>query len=260
MRKSILAAAIIVVLAPTTALPQTKNGNSGVYEQLNLFGEAFERIRRDAVEAVSDKKLVETAIAGMLTSLDPRQAYLTEAEYKAQQTPEAASGSTGLVVTLEKGTAKVVAPRADSPAAAAGIDPGDVIYSIDKEPTYDMTLAEIEQKLRGPVDSEVTLMLRHGTGTPKEVKVKRAIGGFGTVSGQLEGGDIAYIRLAGFDDKTASALQDSVKNLRTQAGNKMLGLILDLRNNPGGSFDAAVKTADLFIGKGDITVIKSRKA
>lgn len=260
MRKSILAAAVIVLLAPATALPQENSGKSGVYEQLNLFGEAFERIRHDAVDPVADKKLVQTAIAGMLNSLDPRQVYLSESEYKALEAPAAEqSASIGLVVTLENGQVKVVAPRADSPAAAAGISPGDMIYSIDKEPTYDMTLPEIEQKLLGPAGSEIALKLRRGSGEPFDVKAKRVAGGFPTLTARLESGDIGYVRLAGFDDTTAAMLSSAVKALRTQAGSKTIGLILDLRNNPGGSFDAAVAAADALIDKGDITVIKGRK-
>jgi carboxyl-terminal processing protease len=261
MRKSIMAAALLVFLAPVAALPQQKSGKSGVYEQLNLFGEAFERIRHDAVEPVGDNKLIETAIAGMLSGLGPHSVYLNETEYKAlqSQSPEE-SAATGLVVTHDNGQVKVVAPRDGSPAATADIKPGDIIFTIDKEPTYDLTLPEIEQKLRGPAGSEVALMLRRGTGAPIEVKVKRAAGKFPTVTARLESGDIGYVRVAGFDDATAAALTAAVKDVRQQAGNKLIGFIVDLRNNPGGSFDAAVAAADAFIDKGDITVVKSRKS
>jgi carboxyl-terminal processing protease len=261
MRKWMAAAALVVLLVPAAALPQAKGGKGGVYEQLNLFGEAFERIRQDAVEPVADTKLIETAIAGMLSGLDPHSVYLSEAEYQAlKSAPPDESATTGLVVTLDNGQVKVVSPRDGSPAAAAGIKPGDIIFTIDKEPTYDLTLPEIEQKLRGPADSEVTLMLRRGTGAPLEIKVKRAAGKFPTVSFHLEGGDIAYIRLAGFDETTQTALAEAVQSLRQQAGNKLVGFIIDLRNNPGGNFDAAVAAADAFLDKGDITVVKSRKA
>jgi carboxyl-terminal processing protease len=261
MRKSAMAVALIVCLAPAAAMPQAKSGKSGVYEQLNLFGEAFERIRHDAVESVADNKLVETAIAGMLAGLDPQSVYLSETDYKALQVRSSGEGGgeSGLVVTLANGTVKVVAPRDGSPAAAADIKPGDIIFTIDKEPTYDLTLPEIEQKLAGPVDSEVALMLRRGTGAPVEVKLKRVAGKFPTVSARLESGDIGYIRLAGFDDATPGTLTDAVKDLQQQAGNKLVGFILDLRNDPGGSFDAAVTAADAFIDKGDITIVKSRK-
>src|SRR5919107_5433228 len=183
---------------PQTALSQTKGGKSsagasgGIYEQLNLFGEAFDRIRNDAVEPVGDGKLVRTAIGGMLSGLDPRSVYLTEAEYKALQSkaPED-SATTGLVLTMENSIAKVVSPRDGSPAASVDIKPGDLIFSIDKEPTYDMTLPEIEQKLRGAVGSEVTLMVRRGSDKPFEVKIKRAAPGtFQSVAKRLEAGNI----------------------------------------------------------------------
>jgi len=260
MRKSPLALALIAFLAPAAALPQATSGKSGVYEQLNLFGEAFERIRHDAVESVADNKLIETAIAGMLAGLGPHSVYLNETEYKAlQERTTSETGATGLVVTLANGQVKVVAPRDGSPAASADIKPGDIIFTIDKEPTYDLTLPEIDQKLAGPIDSEVALMLRRGTGAPVEVKVKRVAGKFPTVSARLEAGDIGYIRLAGFDEATAGTLSAAVKDLRQEAGNKLIGFIIDLRNNPGGSFDAAVAAADAFIDKGDITIVKSRK-
>jgi carboxyl-terminal processing protease len=281
MRKWFLAAGLIAFLAPAAALPQssgspqppakvdaksdtkpdTKPDKGSVYEQLNLFSEAFERIRQDAVEPVADQKLIETAIAGMLSGLDPRSAYISESDYKALKAPSGdEAASPGIVVTLDNGQLKVVSPRDGSPAAAAGIKPGDLIFTIDKEPTYDLTLPEIEQKLRGPADTEVALMLRRGTGAPIETKIKRAAGRFPTVSTRVESGDIAYVRLAGFDATTAAALTDAVKQLRQQAGSKLVGFIIDLRNNPGGDFDAAVAVADAFIDKGDITVVKGHKA
>jgi carboxyl-terminal processing protease len=278
IRNSVLALVLITVAAPPLALvgtvlpaaavAQTKGGkssaaaaSSGTYEQLNLFGEAFERIRNDAVEPVADAKLVRTAISGMLSSLDPRSVYLTEAEYKALQSkaPED-TGSTGLVLTMDNGLAKVVSPRDGSPAAIVDIKPGDLIFSIDKEPTYEMTLPEAEQKLRGPAGSEVTLMVRRGTDKPFEVKVKRAAPGtFQSVGKRLEAGNIGYLRVAAFEAGTPDALAAAIKDLRQQAGNKLVGFILDLRNNPGGSFDDAVKAADLLIDKGDIAIVKSRK-
>ncbi|MGE0257620.1 MAG: S41 family peptidase [Alphaproteobacteria bacterium] len=272
MRKSVLALALIAFAAPQVmpmqpALSQAKSGksstgaSSGIYEQLNLFGEAFERIRSDAVEPVGDSKLVRTAISGMLSGLDPRSVYLTEDEYKALQSkaPED-NAATGLVLTMDNSIAKVVSPRDGSPAAAADIKPGDLIFSIDKEPTYDMTLPEIEQKLRGAADSEVTLMVRRGSDKPFEVKIKRAMpADFQTVEKRLESGNIGYVRLAAFEAGTPDALAAALKDLRQQAGNKLIGFIIDLRNNPGGSFDDAVKAADTFIDKGDIAIVKSRK-
>jgi carboxyl-terminal processing protease len=260
MRRWVPTLVLLVLLAPATAYPQSKNSKSGVYEQLNLFGEAFERIRQDAVEPVTDHKLIETAIAGMLSSLDPHSVYLSESEYKALQAPpEGGTASTGLVVTLAGGQLKVVSPRDGSPAALAGIKPGETIFAIDKEPVFDLTLSDDEQKLRGPVDSEVTLTLRSTDGKPNDITVKRASLKLTTVASHLDGDDVGYIRLAGFDDGTQAALTAAVQNLEQQAGKKLIGFVIDLRNDPGGDFDVAVAAADDFIDKGDITVVKSRK-
>src|ERR1051326_6567515 len=258
MRKWFFAAGLVAFLAPAAALPQSptspqppakadpakpeatkpeaaKTDKGSVYEQLNLFSEAFERIRQDAVEPVADQKLIETAIAGMLSGLDPNSVYMNENEYKALKAPAAEAASPGLVLTTQNSQLKVVSPRDGSPAADAGIKPGDLIFTIDKEPTYDLTLPEIEQKLRAPDNLP-------------------------PVSTRVESGDIAYVRVAGFDSQTVGALADAVKQVRQQAGNKLVGFLFDLRNNPGGDFDAAVAVADAFIDKGDITVVKNHKS
>jgi carboxyl-terminal processing protease len=269
MRKTALAVALIAFLAPAAAWPQTDaatadaaadTAGNGVYDQLNLFGEAFERIRHDAVDPVTDQRLVDTAIAGMLASLDPHSAYLTEQQYEALQahTPET-SGTTGLVVTLDNSEVKVVSPLDGSPAAKADIKPDDIVYTINKEPTYDQSLPEVERMLSGRVGSDVKLVMRRGTSRLITVTLKRAAGPFPTVSHKLEDGDIGYIRIAAFDDATPDLLAAAVKDLRQQAGGKLIGFILDLRNDPGGSFDAAVKAADDFLSKGDIALVKSRK-
>jgi carboxyl-terminal processing protease len=164
-----------------------------------------------------------------------------------------------MVVTIENGQLKVISPQDGSPAAQAGVTPGDVIFSIDKEPTYDLTLNEAEQKLRGTADSEVELTLRRGNSGPIDIKIKRKQFKLQTVVGRVEGGNIGYLRVAGFDGTTQKALADTVQDLRQRTGNKVIGFILDLRNNPGGNFDAAVAAADALIDKGDIVVVKGRK-
>ena len=261
MRRWVPPLVLLALLAPTSAWPQSKPAKSGVYEQLNLFGEAFERIRQDAVEPVGDRRLIETAIAGMLASLDPNCVYLTEDEYKAQQSAAAGqTGSTGLVVTIDGAQLKVVSPRDGSPAAQAGIKPGEPIFAIDKEPVFELTLSDIEAKLQGPAGSDVTLTLRNDDGKPRDMVIKRVAQKWSTVSARLEGGDVGYIRVAGFDDGTQAALTGAVQDLSRQAGGKLIGYVIDLRNNPGGDFDVAVAAADDFLDKGDIAVIKGRKS
>jgi carboxyl-terminal processing protease len=261
MRKSATVVIAIALLAAGTVSAQDNAGQGGVYESLNLFDQAFERVRQDAVEAVGDDKLLDAAISGMLSGLDPHSVYLDETALKALRTPGAEqSGDIGLVVTLDHGVVKVISPQDGSPAAAAGLTPGDAIFTIDKEPTYDLNLTQVEQKLRGAAGSEVALMLRRGSAAPSEVKVGRADWHLQTVSGHIEGGNIGYVRIAGFDDGTAAALAKTVEDLRQQAQNRLIGFIIDLRNNPGGAFDAAVASADALIDKGDIALVKGRKA
>jgi carboxyl-terminal processing protease len=258
MRKLVTALVVGALLA--AGLAQAKGGKGGGYEQLNLFSEAYDRIRQDAVEPVGEGKLIGAAIAGMLSGLDARSAYISEAAYRAMQTPANEDQvSVGLVVTIESGQLKVIAPQDGSPAAQAGIKPGDLIYAIDKDPTYDLTLGEAEQKLRGPAGSEVELSLRRDNRGPIDVTVKRERYKLQTMGGRIEAGNILYIRVAGFDSVTPAALTSTVQDLRQRAGNKLIGLILDLRNNPGGAFEAAVAVADAFIDKGDIVVVKGRK-
>jgi carboxyl-terminal processing protease len=260
MHKLAAFALISTLFVAGAVFAQQKSGKDSVYEELNFFDEAFERIRQDAVDSVTDTKLIGAAISGMLSGLDPHSSFLDEAAYKAIQTPANQNQvGLGLVVTIENGQLKVVSPQDGSPAAQAGIKPGDLIFTIDKEPVYDLTLGEAEQKLRGPAESEVELVLRRGNGGPIEVKIKREPYKLQTVTGRVVMGNIGYLRIAGFDAGTAAALAGVAQDLRQRAGNKLAGFILDLRNNPGGSFDAAVAAADAFLDKGDIVVVKGRK-
>jgi len=260
MRRLAIAILVTALFVASGVFAQQKSGKDGVYEELNFFDEAFERVRQDAVDPVTDTKLIGAAIAGMLSGLDPHSSFLDEIAFKALQNPANDNrASLGLVVTIENGQLKVISPQDGSPAAQAGIKPRDLIYSIDKEPTYDLTLGEAEQKLRGPAGSEVELTLRRGNGGPIDLKIKREPYKLQTVAAHLEAGNIGYLRIAGFDGGTQAALAGAVQDLRQRTGNKLIGFILDLRNNPGGSFDGAVAAADALIDKGDIVVVKRRK-
>jgi carboxyl-terminal processing protease len=260
MIKLVAAIFFSLALVPGPASAQAKSGKGSGYEQLNLFGEAFERIRQDAVEPVTEAKLIRAAISGMLSGLDARSAYISEAAFRASQTAANDDAATlGLVLTIANGQLQVISPQDGSSAAEAGIKPGDVIFTIDSEPAYDMTLGEAEQKLRGPIGSEVQLTLRRGAGKPINLTLKREAYKLQTVVGRVEAGNIGYLRIAGFNGGTQAALAAAVQDLRQKIGSKLIGLILDLRNNPGGAFDAAVAVADAFIDKGDIVVVKGRK-
>jgi carboxyl-terminal processing protease len=258
-----MAALVFVLALPAGGMAQSTESQSGkdaVYQELNLFNEAFERIRRDAVDPVADQKLIDAAIGGMLSGLDPHAAYIGPAALKASPNTGAEDETgIGLVATIDNGELKVISPRDGSPAAKAGIEPGDLIFAIDKEPTYELTFAQAQDRLRGPAGSSVTLTLRRGNDPPIRVHVTRTPYQFQTVSSHLIDGNVGYLRVAGFDDTAPSALAAAVQDLRQQAGGKLAGIALDLRNNPGGDFDAAVKIADALLDQGDVAVIKGRE-
>jgi carboxyl-terminal processing protease len=259
MRKSAIIALLSTLFVAGGVFAQQKSGKDGVYEELNFFDEAFERIRQDAVDPVIDTKLIGSAISGMLTGLDPHASFLDEAAFKASKKPaNDDEAGLGLTVTIENGLLQVISPQDGSPAAEAGVKPGDVIFAIDKEPVYDLSLAEAEQELRGTAGTEVQLTLRRGNSGPIELKIKREPFKLHTVTAHVESGNVGYLRIAGFDGGTKDALTAAVKDLRQKTGDKLIGYIVDLRNNPGGSFDAAVATADALIDKGDIVVVKGR--
>ncbi len=260
MRKLAMVILATALVMPGGVFAQQQGGKDAVYEELNLFDEAFERIRQDAVDAVTDSKLVGAAITGMLSGLDPHAAYIDPAAYQALRSP-ATGGEAGIgvAVTLDNGQLRVISPRDGSPAAAAGIMPGDLIFSIDREPTYELSLAEAEQKLRGPAGSTVALALQRGAGNPIKLSLERAADHLRPVTAQVEDGNIGYVRIAGFDDATPAALAAALQDLRHKTAGRLSGLVLDLRNNPGGNFPDAVAAADAFLDKGDIALVKSRR-
>jgi carboxyl-terminal processing protease len=262
VRNLVIGAALLVSLTPNAGYTQQQppqGGKDVAYDELNLFDEAFERIREDAVDPVSDSKLVGAAITGMLTGLDPHAAYLDPAALKALKEPVANAVGIGAALTLVKGEVKVISPRDGSPAAEAGVKPGDLILAIDKEPTFELTLPEVEQKLRGLPGTTVKLTLQRGDeAAPLKLTLTRAAEHLQTVSARVVDGDLGYVRLAGFDDGTAAALAAAIQDLRRQTGGKLQGIVLDLRNNPGGKFEDAVAAANDLLDKGDIAIIAGR--
>jgi len=235
--------------------------NSDTYRQLNLFAEVFERVRSDYVEEVSDETLVESAINGMLTSLDPHSSYLNAKNYKDMQVQTRGEfGGLGIEVTMENGLVKVVSPIDDTPAAKAGIKPNDFITNLDGEPVAGLTLPEAVEKMRGLVNSPIKLTIRREGRDPFDVTLTRAIVKIQSVKSHLEGDNIGYIRITSFNEQTDTGLQNAVKNLKQQAGNKLVGYVLDLRNNPGGLLDQAIAVSDAFIERGEIVSTRGRRS
>jgi len=261
-RSGLLAAAVaaVVLLSLRQDLGAASPNSTETYKQLNLFGEVFERVRADYVDDVSDNSLVESAINGMLTSLDPHSNYLNTKNFNDMKVQTRGEfGGLGIEVSMENGLVKVVSPIDDTPAARAGLKPGDLITHLDGEPVQGMTLPEAVEKMRGPVSSEIKLTIRREGRDPFDVKLIRATIRIQSVRSHLEGDNIGYIRVTTFNEQTDAGLNNAMKNLKQQAGNKLVGVVLDLRNNPGGLLDQAVAVSDAFLEKGEIVSTRGRR-
>jgi len=261
MRKLTWAAMTAVALALSPIVATAQTNSSETYRQLNLFGDVFERVRADYVEAVTDEKLVESAINGMLGALDPHSSYLNPKNYKDMQVQTRGEfGGLGIEVTMESGYVKVVSPIDDTPAYRAGLQPGDLITHLDKESVQGLTLSEAVEKMRGRVNSDIVLTVRRQGRDPFDVTLTRAVIKIQSVRSRLEG-DVGYLRITSFSEQTVQNLDAAYKKLQRDAGEgKLKGIVLDLRNNPGGLLDQAVKVSDMFLDKGEIVSTRSRRA
>src|SRR5467141_268678 len=258
---AIVAATVIVFSLRQDVGAASPTNSAETYKQLNLFGEVFERVRAEYVDEVSDDTLVESAINGMLTSLDPHSNYLNTKNFNDMKVQTRGEfGGLGIEVSMENGLVKVVSPIDDTPAARAGLKPGDLITHLDGEPVQGMTLPEAVEKMRGPVSSEIKLTIRREGRDPFDVKLTRATIKIQSVRSHLEGDNIGYIRVTTFNEQTDTGLNNAMKNLKQQAGNKLVGVILDLRNNPGGLLDQAVAVSDAFLEKGEIVSTRGRRS
>src|SRR5271157_303351 len=256
-----VAAAAVLVFSLRQDVGAATSNSSETYKQLNLFGEVFERVRADYVDEVNDDTLVESAINGMLTSLDPHSNYLNTKNFNDMKVQTRGEfGGLGIEVSMENGLVKVVSPIDDTPAARAGLKPGDLITHLDGDPVQGMTLPEAVEKMRGPVSSEIKLTIRREGREPFDVKLTRATIKIQSVRSHLEGDNIAYIRITTFNEQTDVGLNNAMKNLKQQAGGKLLGVVLDLRNDPGGLLDQAVAVADAFLEKGEIVSTRGRRS
>jgi carboxyl-terminal processing protease len=233
-----------------------------VYSQLNLFGEVFERVRADYVEPPNDAKMIEGAINGMITSLDPHSRYMNDsAWHEMQDTTRGEFGGLGIEVTMEDGLVKVVAPIDGTPAAKAGVMSNDLITMIDDEAVQGLTLEQAVNKMKGPIDTKTKLtILRKGADAPINVTLTREIIHVRPVSYHIDGGNIGYIRISSFSEQTADELKKAIADIGKQVPAQMLaGYVLDLRNNPGGLLDQAVSVSSAFLARGEVVSTRGRK-
>ncbi len=259
------AAAALVALVPLALVPLaravTAQSADDSKVNLTLFDAVFDQVRSHYVEPLTDKQLVEGAIKGMLANLDPHSSYMDAKEFKEMSVQfRGEFGGLGMEVTMENGVVKVVSPIDDTPAANAGMKPGDLILAIDKAPVTDMTLSEAVEHLRGAVGTDVTLMVRRQGVDPFELKLTRAEIKIDPVKSSLQGDDIGYIRISSFTERTAGGLEAAVASLKQKAGDKLAGIVLDLRNDPGGLLDQAIAVSNDFLDQGEIVSVKGRDA
>jgi len=239
--------------------PSTSDGDSELYRQVALFGDVLEHVRADYVEKPNDQQLIEDAINGMLTALDPHSSYLNPKNFRDMQVQTRGEfGGLGLEVTMENGLLKVVSPMEDTPAAKAGVMSDDVITALDKEQIQSLTLQQAVEKMRGPVNSPITLtIMRRGVDHPFDVKLVRDVIHIKPVKYEAEN-DVGYVQISSFNEQTTADLQTAVENLKKQIGPKLKGYIIDLRNNPGGLLDQAISVSDAFLDQGAIVLTKGR--
>lgn len=263
-KKSLFSLSLSAMLLFSTAVYAAKTDKKAVeenvdtYELLNLFGDVMERAKSSYVEEVSDKQLIEAAINGMLTSLDPHSSYMDGKDFKymSEQT-KGKFGGLGIEVTMESGVVKVISPMDDTPAYKAGLKPGDYIVNIDGESVIGMSLNDAVDKMRGKVGTKVKLTIRRFNEKPFDVTIKREEIKIQSVKSSIKGDDVLYIRITSFSEDVDTNITKAVKEAKKKYKD-LKGIVIDVRNNPGGLLDQAVNVSDLFLEKGEIVSTRSR--
>ena len=251
-----------ILVAGAFSMPTLTSANSSknaeIYRQLGLFGDIFQRVRESYVDEVDEKALIEAAINGMLTSLDPHSSFLdTENFSNMQVQTKGKFGGLGIEITMENGVIKIVSPIDDTPAAKAGLQPEDYIVAVDGEPILGMALSEAVDKLRGKVGSDVTVTIQRDQNEPFDVTVTRDTIKIRSVRSEVFD-NIGYLRITTFSEQTSPGLNDAVEKIFTEHGDKVKGFVLDLRNNPGGLLNEAIAVTDAFLEAGEIVSTRGR--
>lgn len=250
----------LLATSAIAATPQTnKEKEADTYELLNLFGEVMERTKASYVEEVTDQKLIESAINGMLTSLDPHSSYLDAKDFKYMNEQTSGKfGGLGIEITMEQGVVKIVSPIDDTPAFRAGLKPGDYITNIDGETIIGMTLNEAVDKMRGKPGTKVKLTIRRINEKPFDVTLKREEIKTQSVKTEIKDDTVLYVRISSFSEDVAEDIQKAYDKAVKSNKTPLKGIVLDVRNNPGGLLDQAVAVSSLFLSKGEIVSTRAR--
>ncbi len=258
-----LGVGLAVVATRTAVFPAAtaRAAASDTYRDLNLFGDVFEKIRSDYVEKVDEQKLIESAINGMLTSLDPHSSYMDAKSFRDMQVQTRGEfGGLGIEVTQEDGLIKVVTPIDDTPASRAGIRSGDTITAIDGESVQGMSLNQAVDKMRGAPDTPVTLkIVRSANKDPLDIKLTRAVIQIKSVRAEQQGDDLGYIRISQFNEQTFDGVRAAIQKFQADIpAAKLKGYIVDLRNNPGGLLDQSISVVNCFLDRGEIVSTRGK--
>ena len=232
------------------------------YRLLNLFADVFERVRAEYVEPANDRELIENAINGMLTGLDPHSSYMNAKSFRDMQVQTRGEfGGLGIEVTQESGYIKVISPIDDTPAMRAGVKAGDLITALDGQTVQGMSLNDAVEKMRGAPNTRITITVRReGSEKPIDIALVREVIKLRVVRSRMEGDDVAYIRISSFSEQTESSMRRAFNDLKAQSGDKLRGVILDLRNNPGGLLPESISVSDSFLDRGEIVSTRGRHA
>ena len=235
--------------------------NAETYKLLNLFGDVYDRVRSDYVEKPDEQKMMEAAINGMLTSLDPHSSYMNAKEFADMNVKTKGEfGGLGIEVTMENGVVKVMSPYDGTPAAKAGILANDLIIKIDGKQVQGITLNEAVDKMRGAIGTPITLTIARDKREPFDVKIVRDVIKIESVKSSIEANDIGYVRISTFNEQAEGGLSKAIQDLDQKMGGKEKGFILDLRNNPGGLLQQAIAVSDVFMEKGEVVSTRGRNA
>ncbi|HVY02151.1 MAG TPA: S41 family peptidase [Caulobacterales bacterium] len=263
MRLAWIVAPVVGVAACLGALAWSAQDDTpsraNTYKQLELFADVLVRVQNDYVTKIDDEKVIQSAIQGMLSGLDPHSSYLTPEDFKDMQTQTRGEyGGLGIEVTSEDGLVKVVSPIDDTPAAKAGIHAGDYLTAIDGESIIGFSLNDAVSRMRGPVGTSITVTVAREGSEPFDVNLTRQIIAVKSVTWKMDK-DIGVIRVSAFNEKTGDAFETAIRDMRKQAGGGLRGVVLDLRNNPGGLLDQSIQVADAMLDGGEVVSTRGRR-
>lgn len=249
----------ILAYAKADKAPSEEELKSDKYKYLEIFAKAYEITKREYVEEISDKELIQSAINGMLSERDPHSGFLNEEDYEDMETSTTGKfGGLGIVVTMDKGVVKVISPIDDTPAAKAGVKSGDLITHIDDEQVQGLSLNDAVKKMRGPKGTDIKIRIFREGEDPFTVKLTRDIINVEAVKTEKKDDKVGYIRITSFNKNTYSELKKAIKEIKDELGENLVGYVLDLRNNPGGLLTQAAKVSDAFLNEGEIVTTRAR--